>query len=421
MKEYSYDKSTLMCEEISVKELARRFGTPLYVYSKQSIIDHCRYIEKSFGETNHLSCYAVKANSNLEILRLIAGERLGADIGSAGELTLALKAGFSPSMITYSGVGKRRDEIEFALRSGIMAFNAESEEEIRLISQIVRSMDATARILLRVNLDIEAGTHPYITTGRKHNKFGIERDHAIQVLSMAQRLPGINVLGIHVHIGSQIINEQAFVNAANALVSLVDEARAAGIVIEQLNFGGGFGVTYRQFIDHPLLPKDPKGTEAHITVSSFIEAVMPILGATGCKILIQPGRSIIAHAGILLTEVLYIKKNAGKTFLIVDAGMNDLMRPTLYQSYHQIVPGEIHAGECMVADVVGPLCESGDFFALERELSPVSAGDVMSVMCTGAYGYVLTSNYNARPRPAEVLVDGTTARVIRQRESLDEL
>lgn len=421
MQEFHYDNGTLMCEGVAVSELARRFGTPLYVYSRQSITDHCRYVEMCFGGADHLSCYAVKANANREILRIIAAEGLGADIGSAGELHLALSAGFDPTRITYSGVGKRRDEISQALEKKIMALNTESVEEIRLISSIAAQLGVRAPILLRVNLDIEAGTHPYITTGRKHNKFGIERSQAIAVLKEAQNLPGLDVLGIHIHIGSQIIETAAFIEAAKAVVALVSEIRAAGIPLRHLNFGGGFGVTYRRFIDHPLLPDDAKGNESHVTVAHFLESVLPILGTTGCKILIQPGRSIIAHAGILATEVLYIKRNAGKTFIIADAGMNDLMRPTLYQSYHQIVPSELRTGEPVTADVVGPLCESGDYFALERQLPPMEQSDILAVLCTGAYGFVLSSNYNARPRPAEVLVDTANARLIRERETIEQL
>ena len=421
MREYSYKGEDLYCEDTAVSELAKGYGTPLYVYSKNSIIDHCRHIERGFGSTDHLTCYAVKANANRALLRAIAQEGIGADIGSGGELQQAMYAGFSPEKITYSGVGKRTDEIELALRHGIHSLNCESEEEIQSINRIAQEMGKKAGILLRVNLDIDAGTHPYITTGQKHNKFGVEASRAAQVLTAAGKLAGVRILGIHLHIGSQIIDVKAFLKAARAVTKLIGDLRAVGIEITQLNFGGGFGVTYRNFLQHPSLPADESSSETDVTVSRFIEAIVPALKENRCKILIQPGRSIVAHSGILVTEVLYIKRNAGKTFVITDAGMNDFLRPSLYKSYHQIVPARLTGSATMTADVVGPLCESGDFFALDRNIPEVKAGDLLAVMCTGAYGYVLASNYNSRPRPAEVLVDGTRAEVIRERERVENI
>ncbi|HLX11292.1 MAG TPA: diaminopimelate decarboxylase [Bacteroidota bacterium] len=421
MREFGYTGNALYCEETPISEIAAKFGTPLYIYSKGSIRDHCRHIEKGFAGTDHLTCYAAKANANREILRVVAGEGIGADIGSGGELRQALDAGFAPEMITYTGVGKRPDEIEFALKSGVMALNCESEDEISAISRIAVKLDVTAGVLLRVNLDIDPGTHPYITTGQKHNKFGVESSRAAEVLKMARALPGIRTLGVHIHIGSQIINVEAFLKTAHAVTELVKSLRASGIEIQHLNFGGGFGVTYRNFLQHPGLPVDEQSAENDVTVSRFIEAIVPVLSATGCKILIQPGRSIVAHSGILVTEVLYIKRNAGKTFVIVDAGMNDFLRPALYKSYHQIVPVELRGAKTITADVVGPLCESGDFFALDRAIPEVKAGDLLAIMCTGAYGYVLASNYNSRPRPAEVMIEGTGIRLIRQRESIESI
>ena len=421
MEEFYYQGNTLYCEKLPVEQIGKQFGTPLYIYSRNSIVSHCRYIEKSFGTVNHLTTYAVKANANRAILSTIAQEGIGADIGSGGELQLALESGFPPSLITYSGVGKRRDEIELALKHDIHSFNIESEDEIRVINDIACRLGKKARILMRVNLDIEAETHPYITTGRYYNKFGIEAGKTAGVLAAARLLPGIIVSGIHMHIGSQIIQTETFVKAANEVSKLAGELKRSGIPIEELNFGGGFGVTYRGFIRHPNLTVEQENSESHVTVSTFIEAIVPILASTGCRIIIQPGRSIIAHAGILLTEILYIKNNGGKTFVIVDAGMNDFMRPMLYQSYHQIVPAEITRGEGITGDIVGPLCESGDFFAKDRPIPHVDAGDSLALMCTGAYGFVLTSNYNSRPRPAEVLVEGETVNVIRKRETIDQL
>jgi diaminopimelate decarboxylase len=421
MREFNYKDGRLQCEAVLTEELAVRFGTPLYVYSKNSIIDHCRHIENAFGDIDHLSCYAVKANANREILRLIAQEGIGAGVGSAGELQMALRAGFPPDKITYSGVGKRDDEIEFALSENILSLNVESEEELGVISAIAKRLGVRARILLRVSFDLDAGTHPYITTGKKSNKFGVESSDAAAILQKALTLPGIDVLGIHNHIGSQITNSEAFVAAADQARSLVQRLRSAGIPIHHLNFGGGFGVQYHDFVTHPSLPLDEEATDSGITTVALLQAILLVLKETKCKILIEPGRSIVAHAGVLLARVLYTKENSEKRFVIVDAGMNDLIRPSLYNSYHQVVPLRIQDAPHETVDVVGPLCESGDFIALDRKLPRVGRGDYLAVLCSGAYGYALSSNYNARPRPAEVLVDGAEVRVIRARESVDQL
>jgi diaminopimelate decarboxylase len=421
MREFYYRDNILQCERISISQLVEQYGTPLYVYSKNSIIDHCRHIEKAFKDNDHLSCYAVKANSNREILKVIANEGLGADIGSIGELYLALNSGFQPDKITYSGVGKRDDEIDFALQNDILAFNIESLEELYVVHNIAQQKRTRARILLRVNLDIDARTHPYITTSMKHNKFGVASDQAARILSTANTLSNIEVLGVHVHIGSQIIDIDTFIQTAHTVTKLVADLRESGIPIKHLNFGGGFGVQYRDFVTHHSLKIEENVIESEISVSNFIEAIVPILSKTGCKILIQPGRSIMAHSGILVTRVLYRKRSVDRTFIIVDGGMNDLLRPALYQSYHQIVPVKIENTEHEVVDVVGPLCESGDYFALDRELPRVDRNDALVLMCVGAYGYVLASNYNARPRSAEIMVDGNNSFLIRERERLEVL
>lgn len=421
MEEFRYKNNELWCEETRLSDVAVVHGTPLYVYSKRSVVDHCRHIERAFGSDDHLSCYAVKANANREVLKLLAGEGIGADVGSLGELRRALDAGFTPGKITFSGVGKRDDEIEFALGKNIMSLNAESKEEIEVIEQTAARLETRARILLRVNFDIKSDTHPYITTGQKHNKFGIERSKALPLLRWACSLPHLDVVGIHSHIGSQITDAMTFAAAADEMVSLFQEARAAGIHLTQLNFGGGFGVQYRGYVTHPLLPVEDGHAESALTTVKLLEVALPILRKTGCKILIQPGRSIIAHAGILLTNVLYTKENEGKSFVIMDAGMNDLIRPSLYQSYHQIVPLNVSKTEPSRVDIVGPLCESGDFFALDRLMPDVRRGDCLAVMCAGAYGYVLSSNYNGRPRPAEVLIDGDRHILVSPRESIDDI
>ena len=423
MREFHFKENELRCENVALNVIAKRFGTPLYVYSRQSIINHCQWIEKAFDNIDHLSCYAVKANSNTAILRIIADEGLGADVASIGELSLTLQAGFPPEKITFSGVGKRDDEIEYALENDISAFNVESEEEINVISQIATRLKKTARILLRVNFDIPSKTHPYITTGQKHNKFGVECSQAKRILQHAVKCPGIEVLGIHSHLGSQITDRETFVQAAHAIVNFVNELRSESVKIpvREINFGGGYGVQYHDYIIHPDLPHDDNQGETELTTVGLLQAVLPILNQLKCRIVIQPGRSVVAHAGVLLTKVLYKKKTSEKTFVVVDAGMNDLIRPSLYQSYHQIVPLHIRDRKHEVVDVVGPLCESSDFFALDRMMPVVERGEYLAIMCTGAYGYVLSSNYNGRPRPAEVLVDGNHYEVITERESIHHL
>ncbi len=422
MEEFRYKEDSLHCEEVAASDLAQAYGTPAYIYSKNSIVDHTRHFERAFGAIGHLSCYAVKANTNSAILGLLAHEGIGADAGSIGELHLALGAGFPAEKVTYSGVGKRDDEIEYALRRDILALNVESEGEIDVIRGIAGRMGLVARILLRVNFDIDAGTHPYITTGSRQNKFGVESGRAIDILTRAQTFPEIDVLGIHSHIGSQITSSGAFVDAARAALELAGRARTAGVNVRQVNLGGGFGVQYRNYLRHTLLPVEPDDQEeAGLTTVSMLRELLRVFGQAGCMLVVQPGRSLLAHAGILLTKVLYRKESGGKTFVVVDAGMNDLLRPSLYHSYHQIVPIAPHRAEHEVVDVVGPLCESGDFLAQDRILPRVDRGDILAVMCTGAYGYALASNYNARPRPPEVLVDGRSHTCIRKRETLEDL
>ncbi|MBI4535021.1 MAG: diaminopimelate decarboxylase, partial [Ignavibacteriae bacterium] len=362
----------------------------------------------------------VKANSNNVILRLIAEEGLGADVGSKGELHLAMRAEFRSNKITFSGVGKRDDEIAYALSEDIRAFNAESTEEIEILNSIAGSHGKDARIRLRINLDIDPGGHAYVSTSLKQNKFGIGWQQAAEVLRWAQSLPHIEVLGIHSHIGSQITKAETFMAAARSLIGLVKQIRDAGVPVRDLDFGGGFGVQYRGYVSHPLLP-DEEPEEMNLSASTLIRTVLPVLEQSGCRLSIQPGRSIVAHAGLLLVKVLYRKQTEGKVFVVVDGGMNDLIRPSLYHSHHQIVPLHLSGAQHETVDVVGPLCESGDFFAVDRLLPRVQRGDYLALMCTGAYGYVLASNYNARPRPAEVLIDGDQRCIIRARETIEQL
>lgn len=416
MEEYRYINDELWCEQVNLRDVVAAHRTPLYVYSRSSIVDHTRHIEAALRGVDHLSCYAVKANANAEILRIIAAEGVGADVGSAGELRRALGAGFEPRKITFSGVGKGDDEIEEALRAGIFALNVESEQELDVIDGIASRLGLTARVFFRINFDIPSGSHPYISTGQRQAKFGIEPGRAVELISKAHLMKAIEVVGIHSHVGSQIIEAAPLVAAAEALAALVEQLRQAGLQVRQLNFGGGFGVQYRDYVRHPSLPPEDDASESDLTTVKLLSAVMPVLRKTGCSILIQPGRSIVAHAGILLAKVVYRKVSGGKTFIIIDAGMNDLIRPSLYHSYHQIVPLKIASGESEVVDIVGPLCETGDFFALDRRIPVVCRNDALAVLCAGAYGYALSSNYNGRPRPAEVLVDRDQFRIISQRE-----
>ena len=410
----------LFCESVPLTSVAVSCGTPVYVYSCRAILESCRAIESAFGDEPHATFYAVKANANRHILRLIAGTGLGADVGSRGELYLALEAGFAPEKITFSGVGKRDDEIAYALEKRILAFHVESLQELEVLDQISGSMGIRARVFLRVNLDIDAGTHAYITTSRRQNKFGISADRVREVALRALEMSHVELSGVHSHLGSQITDAGVFLGGARALVALVGRLRGEGIAVPGLDFGGGFGVRYCGLVPHPSLPQEQMDSP-FLSAPAVIREVLPILRDTGCHLSIQPGRSIVAEAGALLTKVLYRKEADGKIFVVVDGGMNDLIRPSLYNAHHQIVPLKITGGEHETVDIVGPVCESGDFFAQGRPLPRVLRGDHLAILSAGAYGYVLSSNYNARLRAAEVLVDGSSYRVIREREDLMDL
>ncbi len=419
MSVYTYRNNRFTVEDVPFDDLVRIYGTPLYVYSRQAIHEDIRRIEDAFDATPHVTYYAVKANANRHLLRMIAAEGLGADVGSRGELALALAEGFPPSRITFSGVGKRDDEIVYALEQRILAFNVESEEEIEVLNQIAGTMGLRARILLRVNLDIDAGGHAYVSTSLRHNKFGMPYRRAPEILRNAAAMPHIEVRGVHSHIGSQITRPEVFVQAATAIAAVVRDVRAAGVPVHDIDFGGGFGIQYHGVVSHPSLPPDD-GEERSLSAASLLRPALPLFRDLGCTISIQPGRSIVAYGGVLLTTVLYRKETEEKTFLIVDGAMNDLIRPSLYHAHHQIVPLQLTGEPHETVDVVGPVCESGDFFAHDRRLPRMRRGDMMALLCTGAYGYVQASNYNARPRPAEVLVNGSTHSVIRPRETVEQ-
>jgi diaminopimelate decarboxylase len=421
MNHITYKENILSCEDIPLKELADEYGTPLYVYSKNQLTENYRSLREVFREKNNLVCYALKANANHSLLKILAEEGAGADVVSAGEIYIALKAGFTPERIAFAGVGKREDEIEYALQQKIFCFNVESTEELQMISRSALRLGTKARISLRINPDIDAQSHPYITTGLQSTKFGIEASKALDVYRYAATLSSLELVGIHTHIGSQITKIEPFTATANYVVGLVGKLREAGINLTHIDFGGGFGVQYSGVISHEALPQE-EGVDILVpSPVEFLTAVLPILQSTGCSIWIEPGRSLIAHAGILLTRVISVKENSIKKFVIVDSGMNDLIRPSLYQAYHQIVPVSIDTYEHEKVDIVGPICENSDFFARERLMAKVKTGDYLAVLSTGAYGFALSSNYNGRIRPAEILVNGDRVRVIRPRQTLEEI
>ena len=407
MHDFKYKNNVLHCEGVSLKKIAKEFGTPAYVYSYNTLRTHFRVFDKAFKEVPHLICFSVKANSNLAILKLFAEEGGGADIVSGGELYRALKAGIKPGKIVYAGVGKTREEIAFALQKGILMFNVESNQELVLISSVAKEMGKRAKVALRVTPEIDPKTHPYITTGLKKDKFGISINKAIDEYRFAATLSNIDVIGIHTHIGSQLTEVHPFVEALKKMVALLEELKGIGIDIRHINVGGGLGITYNE--EEPPHPED------------LADALVPLIKGTGCTIIFEPGRVIVGNAGILLTEVLYIKEGDHKRFVIVDAGMNDLIRPSLYEAYHEIAPVvEKNRGKVLV-DIVGPICESGDFLAKDRMLPETQPGELLSVMSAGAYGSTMSSNYNSRRRGAEVLVKGSECYLIRRREQYSDI
>jgi diaminopimelate decarboxylase len=406
---FHYRNGELQCEEADLKSLAAAHGTPAYVYSKRAILANWNEYEQALAGTDHRICFAVKANSNVAILAILARAGAGFDIVSGGELHRVLKAGGDPASVVFSGVGKTSAEITFALEKGIHSFNCESEAEIALISKIAAAREVRASVALRVNPDVNALTHPYISTGLREHKFGVDIAAAEDIYRRAAHLPGILAEGVSCHIGSQLLDIEPLLEAADKTLALVSKLRAAGLPIRFLDLGGGLGVQYRP-------------SERKASVAQFAARLLPKLASLNLTLMLEPGRSIVADAGILLTRVLLVKQNGEKTFVIVDAAMNDLLRPALYQAHHEITPiVEATAGLEMTADVVGPVCETGDFFARDRLLPRLQAGDLIALRAAGAYGFVLSSNYNSRPRPCELLVDGSQVLVARRRETLDDL
>jgi diaminopimelate decarboxylase len=403
-----YRDQTLYLEEVPLADIARREGTPSYVYSRAAILDRFQAYERAFGDVPHKVCYAVKANSNLSILKLLAEAGAGFDIVSGGELFRVLKAGADPQTVIFSGVGKTSQEIDYALEHQIQSFNCESEPELALIDSLAARRGIQARVALRVNPDVDAVTHPYISTGLRSHKFGIDIAAAEAVYERARALQNLSLEGVSCHIGSQITDIAPMLEVFDKMIALVERLRSRGLPIRSLDLGGGLGVAYEAGGKSP-------------SICEFIQAMLRSTAGHDLKILIEPGRSIVAEGGVLLTRVLYRKSNGDRQFLIVDAAMNDLIRPALYQSHHEIVPLRKSPGDTIVADVVGPVCESGDFLARARPLPNVLPGDLLAVCTAGAYGFVASSNYNSRPRPPEILVEGDGYRVIRKREKYDDL
>lgn len=404
---FQYRGNELYAEDVPVRFLAERYGTPLYIYSHETIVRHFRAYDDAYGKFPHIICYALKANTNGAILQLLAQQGSGADIVSGGELFRALKAGIPAEKIVYAGVGKTEDEIRFALRSRVLMFNVESADELREIDRVAGTMKVKAPIALRINPDIDPQTHPYISTGMKEHKFGIAIDDAIEYYRLAARLRNIAVVGVQKHIGSQITKIAPFVDAVKRILILLDALKKQKITIRYLDIGGGLGITYES--EKPPVPAD------------IAKRLLPLITDRNITLVMEPGRSIVGNAGILVTRTLYLKQGAGKTFVIVDAGMNDLMRPSLYDAYHHISPVVKKKREQIRADVVGPICESGDFLARGRTMDRVNRGEYLAVMSAGAYGMSMSSTYNSRPRLAEVMVKGERHALISKRGSYEDL
>jgi diaminopimelate decarboxylase len=400
---------SLFCDGVELTEIAAKVGTPAYVYSSHAISERFKAYDESLQGIPHRVCYAVKANANLSVLRQLVSLGAGFDIVSGGELYRVLQAGGSGLSVVFSGVGKTREEIEFALDHEIHSFNSETEAEIELIDALAARTGQVASVSVRVNPDVDASTHPYISTGLKEHKFGISIDDVEGVYERAAKLKHVRLDGVSCHIGSQLLDPTPMLDAAKALLDLVERLRKRGFEIKYLDLGGGLGVPYR--------PQDKRPD-----VRAFMDKVKTLVEGHDLFLMFEPGRSIVADAGVLLTRALYRKKTEAKEFLVVDAAMNDLIRPALYGAHHEIVPLRVSkAPGTMVADVVGPVCESADFLAKDRELPQLFPGDLLAVMTAGAYAMVASSNYNARPRPAEVMVDGSSWRIVRARETFDDL
>lgn len=405
---FSYSDNSLYCEGVALDDIARRAGTPCYVYSSQSLLENFRAYDEAMVDLPHMVCYAVKANGSLGILSLLAKAGAGFDIVSGGELYRVIKAGGDPARVVFSGVGKRSDEIDFALEKGIHSFNCESEPELALINALAARRGVRVSFALRVNPDVNAETHPYISTGLRQHKFGIDIHEAEAIYDRARELHNLEANGVSCHIGSQLLNANPIFEATEKVLDLIGRLRAVGHAIKSIDLGGGLGVAY-QATDRPP------------SIHAFVDCIRQRLQGMKLTVMLEPGRSIVGPAGVLLTRVLYRKRNVDKEFVVVDAAMNDLIRPALYRSHHDILPLRMTDRAEVVADVVGPVCETGDFLARDRKLANVAPGDFLALATAGAYGFVQASNYNARRRPAEVMVEGNRWRIIRARETYEDL
>src|SRR5919107_3668078 len=412
MNHFEYRNGEMFAEGVPVKSIANEVGTPTYIYSLATLKRHYQVFDQAFAKVPHIVCFSVKANSNLTLLRTFAKEGSGFDIVSGGELFRALKAGGDPKKIVFSGVGKKKDEIEYALNSDILMFNVESEDELMALNEIARAVGKKAPISIRVNPDVDPQTHPYISTGMKKAKFGVEIKKSLETYKKAAALPNVDVVGVDCHIGSQLTSLSPFVDALARVREYLDRVlvgslQKEGAQIRYLDLGGGLGINYND--ETPPHPDE------------YAKAIIEGLRGLDVTLILEPGRVIVGNAGILITEVQYVKENEAKKFIIVDGGMNDLIRPALYGSYQAIRPVLETKAEKIVADVVGPICETGDFLAKDREITRPRRGDLLAVMSAGAYGFTMASNYNSHPRAPEVLVDGDTYYVVRKRESFEDL
>ena len=404
---FTHRNDTLYCEDVPVRDVVDAVGTPVYVYSLARLRDAFRGFDQAFAGSRHLVCFSVKANSNLAVLRAFVNEGSGFDIVSGGELFRVLKAGADPRKVVFSGVGKTRDEMEYALRSGILMFNVESEQEMEALNQVAGSMGVTAPVSFRINPDVDPQTHPYISTGMKKSKFGIAIDPAAEAYRRAIALSNLEVVGVDCHIGSQLTSTSPFADAAERVRAFVEVLRREGADIRYVDLGGGLGIRY----------DDEEPPDA----GDYAKALMQGVRGLDVTLVLEPGRSMVGNAGILVTRVLYLKRTEAKNFVVVDGAMNDLIRPSLYGAFQGLRPVDRREAESMTADVVGPICESGDFLAQDRSIQTPVPGDLMAVMSAGAYGFTMASNYNTRPRAAEVLVDGKEFAVVRERETLEGL
>jgi diaminopimelate decarboxylase len=421
---FHYRDGKLYCEDVDLAQTANEFGTPLYVYSAATVLDHYTRLDAALAQLDHLICYAVKANSNRAILKLLADAGAGFDIVSGGELFRAINAGADPQKCTFAGVGKSPEEIQYALEQRVHSFNVESESELELIDKIAAAKKVRAPVALRVNPDVDPHTHKYISTGSHENKFGIALDHAAAVYERGAKMRNIDIVGVQMHIGSQITEAGPFAAAISKVAPLVRVLKSKH-GIKFFSIGGGMGIIYRRALESGSGKwwHDHGGESSAFSVCDYADAIVPPLRDLGVRVLVEPGRFLVGNAGVLLTRVRYIKESGRKKFAIVNAGMNDLIRPALYQSYHEIVPVEEPSPNAKKEkiDIVGPVCESGDFLALDRGMPDVREGDLLAVMSAGAYGFAMASNYNSRPLPAEALVRGAEVKIIRKRQTWEDL